>query len=52
MNNIKQVLNPTDIESIELGLINKCVLDCRLCLRQEAITDNLEKDVEIYGSTT
>jgi organic radical activating enzyme len=40
-------LNPTDIESIELGLINKCVLDCRLCLRQEAITDNLEKDVAI-----
>lgn len=47
MGRVKQVLRPEDIESIELGLINKCVLDCRLCLRQESITDNLEKDVAI-----
>ena len=38
---------PDTVYSIELGLINKCVLSCRMCLRQEEIGKQLPKDVAI-----
>jgi len=43
-------ITPEDIISIELGLINKCVLNCRLCLRQEDIAKGLKKDEAIDSS--
>lgn len=36
-----------NIKSIELGLLNKCVLKCPMCLRQEPIGLELEKNVQI-----
>ena len=42
-----KTMDPTDIISVELGLINQCVLKCRLCLRTEDVAKQLEKDVAL-----
>lgn len=44
---MKNEFTPADVLSVELGLINKCVLNCRMCLRQEEIGKQLPKDVAI-----
>lgn len=44
---IVNTLTPENVYSVELGLINKCVLNCRMCLRSEAIGKQLPKDVSI-----
>lgn len=38
---------PENVYSVELGLINKCVLKCRMCLRSEDIAKQLPKDVAV-----
>lgn len=40
-------LSPSDITSVEVGLINKCVLNCRLCLRVEDVAQQLPPDVAV-----
>jgi MoaA/NifB/PqqE/SkfB family radical SAM enzyme len=40
-------LSPDTVYSVELGLINKCVLNCRMCLRSEEIGKQLPKDVAV-----
>lgn len=50
--NIHHIQTPESIKSVELGLTSQCVLKCRLCLREEEIFQQLEKNVALdYGAT-
>lgn len=44
-------MKPEDILNIELGLVNKCTLNCRMCLRREDVVKDLEPNEELHFDT-
>lgn len=46
------MMTPEDVLSVEIGLINQCVLKCRLCLREEDVAKQLPKNVSVDYETT